>query len=195
MFRTFAAGNYCMYSLLGTSSSSFLPSSGPYRCGSVFPLDVLRNLALREMSISQQPNKWRQESVGCLHFQGDYYPVFLSLLLAACSEVSAVTEVPAAALLLWSCLFSFILKSGHKTGKDVCMYVCTQGVLNDCFQLWSFYLVSGVVWILEWKRVPSSDTSLVQRSLHFVMSEMWYIPHIPLGRRIWHCFLRNSCSS
>ncbi len=62
------------------------------RCGSVFPLDVLRNLALREMSISQQPNKWRQESVGCLHIQGDYYPAFLSLLLAACSEVSAVTD-------------------------------------------------------------------------------------------------------
>lgn len=70
---------------------SFLPLA-LNRCGSVFPLDVLRNLALREMSISQQPNKWRQESVGCLHFQGDYYPVFLSLLLAACSEVSAVTD-------------------------------------------------------------------------------------------------------
>ncbi len=70
---------------------SFLPLA-LNRCGSVFPLDSLRNLALREMSISQQPNKWRQESVGCLHFQGDYYPVFLSLLLAGCSEVSAVTD-------------------------------------------------------------------------------------------------------
>lgn len=47
---------------------SFLPLA-LNRCGSVFPLDSLRNLALREMSISQQPNKWRQESVGCLHFQ------------------------------------------------------------------------------------------------------------------------------
>jgi hypothetical protein len=180
---------------------SFLPLA-LNRCGSVFPLDSLRNLALREMSISQQPNKWRQESVGCLHFQRDYYPVFLSLLLAACSEVSAVTDErcqqrhccygPVCFLLSWSLATK---QEKMYVCMCVCMYVCTQGVLNDCFQLWSFYLVSGVVWILEWKRVPSSDASLVQRSLHFVMSEMWYIPHIPLGRRIWHCFLRNSRSS
>jgi hypothetical protein len=123
----------------------------------------------------------------CLSCLLDVVKLVQSLMRGASSSTAVIVLFVFFYLKVWP--------QNRKKCMYVCMYVCTQGVLNDFFQLWSFYLVSGVVWILEWKRVPSSDTSLVQRTLHFVMSEMWYIPHIPLGRRIWHCFLRNSHSS
>jgi hypothetical protein len=44
-----------------------------------------------------------------------------------------------------------------------------------CNLLWLQKWVVIYKSILEWKKVPSSDTWLVQRSLHFEMSEMWYI--------------------